>query len=69
MAKIHTDDCIPIDIYISSADLMLKQARIYYREENQEQAYLYFMKYIKYVCILWLNVKCLYRTENCVALY
>lgn len=50
MAKVHTDDCIPIDIYISSADLMLKQARIYYREENQEQAYLYFMKYIKYVC-------------------
>lgn len=47
MAKVHTDDCIPIDIYISSADLMLKQARIYFREENQEQAYLYFMKYIK----------------------
>ncbi|CAO0793192.1 unnamed protein product [Mucor circinelloides] len=49
MAKIHTDDCIPIDIYISSADLMLKQARIYYREENQEQAYLYFMKYINLI--------------------
>ncbi|KAK4511924.1 uncharacterized protein ATC70_003923 [Mucor velutinosus] len=49
MAKVHTDDCIPIDIYISSADLMLKQARIYYREENQEQAYLYFMKYINLI--------------------
>ncbi|KAL9553485.1 hypothetical protein MBANPS3_003279 [Mucor bainieri] len=49
LAKVHTDDCIPIDIYISSADLMLKQARIYYREENQEQAYLYFMKYINLI--------------------
>ncbi|CAO3616055.1 unnamed protein product [Mucor fragilis] len=49
MAKVHTDDCIPIDIYISSANLMLKQARIYYREENQEQAYLYFMKYINLI--------------------
>jgi hypothetical protein len=47
MAKVHVEDCIPIDIYLSSADLMLKQARIYFKEENQEQAYLYFMKYIK----------------------
>jgi hypothetical protein len=47
LAKMPTDDCIPTEIYLSSADFLLKQARIYYSEENQEQAYLYFMKYIK----------------------
>jgi hypothetical protein len=47
LAKMPTDDCIPTEIYLCSADLLLKQARIYYTEENQQQAYLYFMKYIK----------------------
>lgn len=47
IAKVHTDECIPIDIYISSANLLLKQARIYFREENEEQAYIYYLKYIK----------------------
>lgn len=46
-AKVYTDDCIPIDIYLSSANLLLKQARIYYKEENEEQAYVYYLKYIK----------------------
>lgn len=47
VAKMYTDDCIPIEIYTSSADLLIKQARIYYKEENEEQAYVYFLKYIK----------------------
>lgn len=48
-AKVYTDDCIPIDIYLSSANLLLKQARIYYKEENEEQAYVYYLKYINLV--------------------
>lgn len=47
MAKMHTDKCIPTDIYVNSANLLLKQARIYFREENEEQAYIYYLKYIK----------------------
>ena len=46
-ARVHTDDSIPLAIYISSADLLLKQARIYFEEDNEEQAYIYFLKYIK----------------------
>lgn len=47
LAKVHTDQCIPTDIYVNSANLLLKQARIYFREENEEQAYVYYLKYIK----------------------
>ncbi|KAI9251326.1 hypothetical protein EDC94DRAFT_622118 [Helicostylum pulchrum] len=51
VAKMYTDDCIPIEIYTSSADLLIKQARIYYKEENEEQAYVYFLKYINLLLI------------------
>ncbi|KAI9355792.1 hypothetical protein BD770DRAFT_390740 [Pilaira anomala] len=51
ISKMHTDDCIPVEIYSSSADLLVKQARIYYREENEEQAYVYYLKYINLVLI------------------
>ncbi|GAA5812786.1 hypothetical protein MFLAVUS_006244 [Mucor flavus] len=51
IAKMYTDDCIPIEIYTSSADLLIKQARIYYKEENEEQAYVYFLKYINLLLI------------------
>lgn len=47
ISEMYTDDCIPIEIYTSSANLLVKQARIYYREENEEQAYVYYLKYIK----------------------
>ncbi|KAG2203272.1 hypothetical protein INT47_000192 [Mucor saturninus] len=46
LARVHTDPCIPTDIYVNSANLLLKQARIYLKEENEEQAYVYYLKYI-----------------------
>ncbi|KAI8883228.1 hypothetical protein K501DRAFT_92399 [Backusella circina FSU 941] len=49
LATIHIDECIPIEIYIHSADLLIRQARIYNKEGNEEQAYVFYLKYINLV--------------------
>jgi hypothetical protein len=47
LAVVHIDECIPIELYIHSADLLIRQARIYNKEGNEEQAYIFYLKYIK----------------------
>lgn len=46
-AAISVDSNIPIRLYFRSADLLLKQARVYKDENDLEHAYVLYMKYTK----------------------
>lgn len=46
-ATISVDPNIPIRLYFRSADLLLKQARVYKLENDLEHAYMLYMKYTK----------------------
>lgn len=48
LASVSVDQSIPIRLYFRSADLLIKQARIYRSEGDLEQAYVLYMKYTKY---------------------
>jgi hypothetical protein len=46
-AVISVDPNIPIRLYFRSADLLLRQARVYKLEQDWERAYVLYMKYTK----------------------
>lgn len=46
-AAISVDPNIPIRLYFRSADLLLRQARVYKLEQDWEHAYVLYMKYTK----------------------
>ena len=49
-AKIEINPRLNIKHYFRSADILLKQARVYYHEADLENAYILFLKYTKWVC-------------------
>jgi STAM-binding protein len=46
-ASIQVDSNINITLYFRSADHLLKQARVYFLEDDLEHAYVLYMKYLK----------------------
>lgn len=49
LGAIKVDSNTPIRLYFRSADLLLKQARVYRNEGDLQEAYRLYMKYSKYV--------------------
>lgn len=47
LANITVDHNIPVKLYFRSAELLLKQARVYKLENDLEHAYILYMKYTK----------------------
>lgn len=47
LAQVNVDPSKPIRYYLRSAELLIKQARIYRNEGDLEHAYFLYMKYTK----------------------
>ena len=45
LAAVQIDENTPIRLFFRSADLVIKQARVYKMEHDYEQAYILYMKY------------------------